>query len=776
MAKIYKHLLLFLIVFSVCNSYAQEKNKVLPLKKILATISRQHKVQFNFIEEEVSEIKLVPPIITLELTEKLQYLSTETSLDFEIISSKYVIISSKKHQIITKDSIPIDLGEILIGRYLAKGISKTIEGNLVVKPKKFGILPGLVEPDVLQAMQQIPGIYSADETISTINVRSGTHDQNLFLWNGIRMFQTGHFFGLISAFNPSLTQKIVISKNGTSAFYGESVSSVVDISSLSEKIENTNSGVSSNLISSEFNTNIKLSEKASFQISGRRSFTDFATSPTYKNYYNRVFQNTIISTIGSNETINFNSDEDFYFYDFTTQYHQEINSKIEFTAAVIGINNSLDLQQNKISDTNFESRDSHLKQRNFGGNFSLKTIWNENNFSKINGYVSYYNLDSKNEAIENNQILEQQNKVLDMGFRIENKHLLNSNLLLNTGYQYNEIGITNYEKINNPQFSKRVKEVLRSHALVLESEYHSKNKRLFLKTGLRSNYIEEFSEFIFEPRLQLNYALLENLNLEILGEQKNQTTSQIIDQQQDFLGIEKRRWTLSDNSSIPIQKSNQISVGFTYKNKNWLVVLDNFYKKVTGISTPSQAFQNQLEFKKINGDYTVFGSEILLQKNFNHFYTWLSYSLSNSEYKFNSLIPSEFANNFQIVHSISWAGIYEWKNLKIALGSKWHSGRPETTPATNLLNFDNPAKPEINYNFPNNKDLSDYFQMNFSASYDWDFNSETQLELGISVLNVLNKKNIINRYYRVNNDNNTIESVNTYSLERTPNVSLKLHF
>lgn len=768
--------MLFFIVFSVSHSYAQEKNKALPLKKILTSISRQHKVQFNFIDEEVSEIMLIPPIPSLDLPEKLKYLSDKTSLDFEIISSKYVVISSKKNQAISKDSIPIDLGEIIIGRYLAKGISKTIEGNLVVKPKKFGILPGLIEPDVLQAMQQIPGIYSADETISNINVRSGTHDQNLFLWNGIRMFQTGHFFGLISAFNPSLTQKIVISKNGSSAFYGESVSSVVAVSSFSDKIESTNSGISSNLISSEFNTNIKLSEKASFQISGRRSFTDFATSPTYRNYYNRVFQNTIVTAIENNETINFNSDEDFYFYDFTAQYRQKINSKIEFTAAIIGINNSLDLQQNKISDTNPESRDSHLKQRNFGGNFSLKTIWNENNSSKISGYVSYYNLDSKNEAIENNQILEQQNKVIDMGFRLENKHILSSTFLLNTGYQYNEIGITNYEKINNPQFSKRVKEVLRSHALVLESEYYSKNKSLFLKTGLRSNYIEEFSKFIIEPRLQLNYILLENLNLEILGEQKSQTASQIIDQQQDFLGIEKRRWTLSNNSSIPIQKSNQISVGFTYKNKNWLIALDNFYKKVTGISSPSQAFQNQLEFEKINGDYKVFGSEILLQKNFNHFYTWLSYSLSNSEYKFNSLIPSEFANNFQIVHSISWAGIYEWNNLKMALGSKWHSGRPETTPATNLLNFDNPAKPEINYNFPNNKDLSDYFQMNFSASYDWNFSSETQLELGISVLNILNKKNIINRYYRVNKDNNTIESVNTYSLERTPNISVRLRF
>ena len=30
-------------------------------------------------------------------------------------------------------------------------------------------------------------------------------------------------------------------------------------------------------------------------------------------------------------------------------------------------------------------------------------------------------------------------------------------------------------------------------------------------------------------------------------ENKHQTTSQIVDLQQDFLGIEKRRWTLSNN-------------------------------------------------------------------------------------------------------------------------------------------------------------------------------------------------------------------------------------
>ena len=47
-------------------------------------------------------------------------------------------------------------------------------------------------------------IISVDESVANINIRGGTHDQNLFLWNNIRMFQTGHFFGLISAFSFAL--------------------------------------------------------------------------------------------------------------------------------------------------------------------------------------------------------------------------------------------------------------------------------------------------------------------------------------------------------------------------------------------------------------------------------------------------------------------------------------------------------------------------------------------------------------------------------------------
>ena len=96
--------------------------------------------------------------------------------------------------------------EVIISNYLTSGILKDNTGATIIKPKSFGILPGLIEPDVLQTIQALPGILSVDETISNINVRGGTNDQNLLLWDGIKMYQSGHFFGLISAFNPYFTE------------------------------------------------------------------------------------------------------------------------------------------------------------------------------------------------------------------------------------------------------------------------------------------------------------------------------------------------------------------------------------------------------------------------------------------------------------------------------------------------------------------------------------------------------------------------------------------
>ena len=673
-------------------------------------------------------------------------------------------------------NITKELDNVIAQTYLTKGITKKSNGTYEIKPKKIGQLPGLTEPDVFQTMQQIPGINATDESISNTSVRGGTHDQNLFLWNGIRLYQTGHFFGLISSLNPNLAHKINIAKNGTSAFYGDGVSSSVLISTHADSIENTKGAIGINLINADFYTKVKTSNKSNIEISGRRSYTDLVTSPTYTNYFNKIFQNTIVTNYFDNQNIKYNSNEDFYFYDFTAQYHQKIKQKTDLFVDILSISNVLDVLQTKTENNLTTSKYSCLEQQTYGVNALLKTDWNVKNSSEISIYASYYNINSENESIENNQIFNQENTILDTGIKLQNSHILSDKFTFLNGYQFNEIGIRNVDIVNTPVFSRKIKEVLKNHALIAELKYRSANDKFNGRIGFRQNYIQEFSTFIFEPRIQLNYKFTPFFQLEIMGESKHQTTSQIVDLQQDFLGIEKRRWTLSNNEDIPIVKSNQASLGFSFNKNNWLLTLENFYKKVDGITSMSQGFQNQFEFVKTSGNYTVYGTEFLIQKQFKPITAWISYTFQENNYDFNTLNPATFSNNFEIKHALKSAIISDFKNIKLAIGAQWFTGRPTTFPSSSTPIYTDPETPTVGYQMPNSSNLEDYFQVNFSGSYAFNMGKKSKLNLGFSIQNVLNNKISVNQHYRINNNTNIVEQVNTSSLERTPNAFLRFTF
>lgn len=698
-----------------------------------------------------------------------------THVAYETISLRVDSFKNECRTIILNMQFTV-LEEIITERYLTTGISKKNDGSFLITPKKFGILPGLIEPDVLQTMQQLPGISSVDETVSNINVRGGTHDQNLFIWNGIRLFQTGHFFGLISALNPNLPHQIRIYKNGTSAFYGESVSSAVDISSRSKNIDDNSFSIGANMVNADFYTVLKPNENSGLELSARRSFTDILDLPTYGQYSKRIFQNTVVTELNGSSDINYKSDKEFYYYDFTGQYHYKIGDNNDVFVDMIGMKNNLDFTQGTITSTRIITKSSGLAQLTLGGSATWQTQWNENNKGEATAYVSYYKVEGVGESLYNNQILDQENKVFDTSIHLANTTDMPNGIKLQTGYQFDEIGITNADKVNSPGYSRNVKEVLRSHAIIGQVEYHPEDSRIYSTFGLRGNYLTRFSMFLLEPRLQFNYTFNKNWKAEILGEFKSQSTSQIADVQQDFLGIERRRWVLANENDIPVQKSKQISVGLYYKANRWQVSLENFYKKVDGITTPEQAFQNQLEFARLTGNYRVFGTEFLIQKEFEGFYAWVSYCWNNNEYHFKDFEPSSFPSNFEIKHTIKCAATYEWKNLKVALGSKWYTGRPETVPLSNEPVYTVPDNPEISYSSPNSSNIENFFQVDFSAMYSVRVEDKATLQFGISIMNLLDRKNIINRYYRINNDTGSIEVVNTYSVERVPNAMIRLSF
>ncbi|MCT4630947.1 TonB-dependent receptor [Winogradskyella sp.] len=765
MNKLLLRIVLFFLVmlsFNLGNSQNKEQK---PLAQILEQIEKRYDVKFSYETKTLDNIVIHPLSSKLTLEEVLYELNTHTPLNFKILSSRFIAITPK-------DQTIQRLEEVVVTNYLSKGISKTNNGTVTVKAKAFDILPGLIEPDVLQIVQNLPGIISVDERISNINVRGGTNDQNLVLYEGIRMYQSGHFFGLISAFNPYLSDDVRISKNGTSALYGNGVSSTISIKNSDNIDHKFNAGFGTNLLSVDGYAKVPLSKKTELQLSARRSFTDVLVSTTYDAYFDRIFRDSELN--GSNDTNTILAlDESFLFYDINAKFLYDINNTSKLRINLLNIYNNLDYNQVYTnSENNFQETKSSLNQVSYGASATYSKIFKDNISTSAQFYYSNYDLDAHNNDVSNNQLLIQENKVEDYGLRLDVKKTVDNNTEVRGGYQFNEVGVTNFEDVSNPNFTSLVKEIIRTHAFFGETERYSKSRNTYIRLGARISYFEKLKELVLEPRFAFNQKISDNIRLEVLGELKSQSISQVIDLQQDFFGIEKRRWQLSKLDNVPLVKSQQISLGVSYNQNNLLVSLEGYYKNVDDITAQSQGFQNQFQFVNDIGSYTVTGLDFLINKRFNNFSTWLSYTLSNNDYKFDTINDgSTFPNTVDLTHVANASLTYSLKNFKIGLGINWHSGRAYTKPASVQDN----SNSFIEYNNPNSARLGDYFRADLSAIYKFQVSKSIKAEIGASVWNMFNQTNIIKRYYTLDSDNNIVE-INNRSLKFTPNLSARFNF
>jgi hypothetical protein len=674
---------------------------------------------------------------------------------------------------IVKLTRQINLDEIQLVGYLTKGLNLNSDLSISLNPKEFGILAGLTQPDVLQTMQFLPGIVSLDERISNINVRGGTHDQNLFLWNGARLYQTGHFFGMISALNPSIAHQVDIYKNGSSAFYTEGLSSVVDISSTAKPLDQSEFEIFANFLETAGKADIALSNQSQLRVAGRYAFSDIFDTPTFENYYNKIFQNTEVSSINTNENLRLSSDVDLQYYDANLQFQTAFNDNTTWQINAMAISNELLFTEENINTQ--DQKENNLTQESYVVSTKL-----DKNLSKkiaLSGlaFFSYYTLEGQNASALNNQLLNQTNEVLDFGVKLRSDFEHSKQYKFSLGYQFNEIGIRNDNIVNIPEVEIRQKSVLQTHAGIAEFKASNFDHKLKTTLGLRANYYDKFSEFKFEPHLNMSYAISPSFDVILLAEQKHQVTAQVIDLQNDFFGIEKRRWVLADENEIPIQRLRQVEIGQVFKKKSWLLTGNVFYKKIESITSASQNFQNQLEFLQLSGDYQTYGAEFLVQKQFQNFRLWLNYTYNDSEYQFDNFLPSVFPNNFETSHQTETGLSYTTPRVKLSLSGRFYTGRP-TTPINENTPISNPdTNPDINFLDPNSDNITEYTQINFTGSYTvlW---PKFKTEIGLAVLNLFNKNNTTNQFFRLSNNTLEVERIENQSLEFTPNAFVKINF
>ena len=666
-----------------------------------------------------------------------------------------------------------ELNQVLIPLYLTPGLQKYLDGSTVLNTKKFAILPGLIDPDILQSIQALPGVESTNESIANINVRGGTNDQNLVLWDNIKMYHSGHFFGLISAYNPNLTNKVIVSKNGTSAQYSDGVSSTINMYTKDLVTNTFSGGAGINSISTDAFLEIPITKKVELHVSGRRSITDLFTTPTYTKYFDRSFQDTEINADSEQRK----TASDFYFYDYTAKVLFDLSEKHQFRANIIGVNNALDYSERFITNANkTESKTSNLSQKNSGYGGNWKAQWTSKLSTNFITYFSKYNIDATDYRVETDQRLTEANEVQETGIKINATYKSNNHLNFLLGYQFNETGMLNQTTVSNPIYSSTKKEVLLNHALFSEVEYN-KNKT-YLRMGMRLNYFQKFEKFLVEPRINIRQQVSDQIALKLEVEFKNQSTTQIVDFEDDFLGVEKRRWILVNNKDIPIATSKQGSFGVEFNTKKLNIEATTFYKIVDGITASNQGFYNSFQYKNANGSYTAKGIEFLANKTARQYSIWASYTFSTNNYEFDTFTPVTFPNNADIRHSASFGFYYLLiKNLKIAVGGIWRNGTPYTTPIQDNETTQSGNNTMVNYGSPNSTNLDNFMRLDASLNYNFNLSSVVKASFTAGVINATNQDNVINRYYKVNpNNSKDAIQVDNKSLGLTPNLSFRVNF
>ncbi|MBR9915050.1 MAG: TonB-dependent receptor [Algicola sp.] len=822
--------------FSTKSLAQHEPRARISLSQLIVKIQNQFNVKFNYAEETIANSHVDQPNENWSLQRTLKFLEEQTHLSFTSMDDGLILINPKVPQILCgyvidknteqplvfatvqspskntvtdengyfelevlsiSHSISINhlgygtilmpykvlnfnhcetigmipdlehLSEIIISDYMTSGINKLTNGSFQIDFEKFDILPGMVDTDVLQAVQAFPGIQSSNETVSNINIRGGTHDQNLITWDGIKMYQSGHFFGLISMFNPQITQKVSLLKNGTDVTLTDGVSGTISMKSNPDVTTEFNGSLGVNFIDANGFVDVPLNERSSLQIAARKSISDFIETPTYTNFFNRISQNTEVQNNSEN---NVNSDQQFDFYDTSLRWLYKVTERDLLQVNFLYASNELRFNENSVINNEERSKESSLKQQSFAGGIKYQRLWSDVWRSSLEIYETDYKLSAINANIEDNQRFLQENIVSETSARLELNYKMSPSLELLSGYHFVETQVTNLDDVDNPLFRLLISEVVRTHGVFSQLNYNSSDSKTFFNLGSRYNYIDKYHKHILEPRLSFSQRFLNYFSLEILGEFKHQNTSQVINFQNDFLGIEKRRWQLSNDQDIPVIQSKQLSIGLNCNVNGWLFSTEGYLKTVNGITTQSQGFQNQYEFTQTQGRYDAFGMDVIIRKKTGQLNTWLSYGFMKNNYTFNTLPEPTFSSNFDITHSLTLGATYTTRYLKLSSGFNWHSGKPITTPNSSQPIVDN----QVNFNATNANTLNDYLRWDMSALYRLKIDKTVRADLGLSIWNILDQTNQINRFYRINDG--VINESQQNSLRLTTNLLLCIYF
>lgn len=175
------------------------------------------------------------------------------------------------------------------------------------------------ETDIMKTLQLLPGVQNGTEGMNGVYVRGGGPDENLFLLDGVSVYNVNHLGGFFSAFNSSAVKNVTLYKGSFPARFGGRLSSVLDITTNNGNDKEIHGDISVGLIAAKLSLEGPIiKEKTTFSVSYRRTYADLLAQPFL----------AVVSAV-EEERIR----AGYYFYDFNAKVTHKVSDKSRLFAS-----------------------------------------------------------------------------------------------------------------------------------------------------------------------------------------------------------------------------------------------------------------------------------------------------------------------------------------------------------------------------------------------------------------------------------------------------------
>jgi Outer membrane receptor for ferrienterochelin and colicins len=235
------------------------------------------------------------------------------------------------------------------------GIEKVRVNVIKNVPVVFG------ESDALKVVMTLPGVKSVGEAASGFNVRGGSTDQNLILFNEGTIYNPNHMFGILSSFNTDVISDVELYKSSIPAQYGGRISSVLEVRSRDGNSKKVQGSLGLGLLTSRLHLEGPIvKDRTTFILGGRTTYSNwlFNLLPAGSQY------------AGGRASF------------------QDVNAGISHK---VNANNSVHLYGYWSRDKFSFSSDTTFRYRNINASLKWHSVFNENHsMTAVAGYDSYH--------------------------------------------------------------------------------------------------------------------------------------------------------------------------------------------------------------------------------------------------------------------------------------------------------------------------------------------------------------------------------------------------